>query len=87
MSGTYVDPASDVIVAASILCDRLEWNVLDDRFRDAFAALKNLHDADFAVIDATAAGPLIPVAETPCFPSQAGKQSRAPIRPNQELRV
>ncbi|HXS98326.1 MAG TPA: S9 family peptidase [Candidatus Limnocylindrales bacterium] len=64
VSGTYVDPASDKIVAASILRDRLHWKALDDGFADAFAALKRLHDAELAVLDTTADGNTLVVRYT-----------------------
>lgn len=56
VSGAYVDPATDDVVAACILRERLHWQVLDERFADTFAALQSAFDADFVVTGATADG-------------------------------
>lgn len=53
---TYIDPATNELVAVAVLRERLTWHVLDERFAATFAALSRLHDADFSVEDASADG-------------------------------
>jgi dipeptidyl aminopeptidase/acylaminoacyl peptidase len=60
----YVDPVLDEPVAVGVLRDRLTWTCLDDRFAETFAALQRLHDADFAIDDASADGNVLIVRYT-----------------------
>lgn len=64
VSGAYVDPSSNELVAACVLRERLEWKALDTRFESTFATLRALHDADFAVTGATADGNVLVVRYT-----------------------
>jgi dipeptidyl aminopeptidase/acylaminoacyl peptidase len=61
----YVDPASQALVAASVLRDRVEWNVLTPEFGPTFAALARVESGDFEIVDATADGEVLVVRYTP----------------------
>jgi len=56
VAGAYVDPATNVLVAAAISRERIEWRVLDADFAPAFAALAMLHPGDFTIEGASADG-------------------------------
>src|SRR6202163_3173871 len=56
VTSVYLDPATNAVVAASILRERVTWTTLEPAFEDAFAALGALHAGDFDIIDASADG-------------------------------
>ncbi len=61
---TYVDPATNALVAAAVLRERLEWSVLDPAYRTTFERLREHRDGDFTVADATADGNTLVVRYT-----------------------
>jgi dipeptidyl aminopeptidase/acylaminoacyl peptidase len=64
VSGVYVDCATNDLVAASILRERLEWKAIDSRFVETFAALAAVVDGDIAVTSSSADGNILVVRFT-----------------------
>jgi dipeptidyl aminopeptidase/acylaminoacyl peptidase len=60
----YIDPASNALVAASVLRDRVEWSVLAPEFAPTFAALARVERGDFEIVDASADGEVLVVRYT-----------------------
>ncbi len=56
VTSAYVDPATDRVVAAAILRERIEWITLVPDFEVDFAALRALHPGDLHIVDANADG-------------------------------
>jgi dipeptidyl aminopeptidase/acylaminoacyl peptidase len=56
VTSVYRDPATNAVVAASILRERLTWTALEPAFEDTFAALGAVHAGDFDILDASADG-------------------------------
>lgn len=56
VSETLIDPATNELVAAGVLRERLEWSVVDDSFASTFASLSHLRDGDIAIQDVSADG-------------------------------
>jgi dipeptidyl aminopeptidase/acylaminoacyl peptidase len=64
VTSVYIDPATNAVVAASILRERVTWTTLEPAFEDAFAALGALHPGDFDIIGASADGKTLVVRYT-----------------------
>ncbi|MGC1784389.1 MAG: S9 family peptidase [Acidobacteriaceae bacterium] len=64
VSGAYIDRATNELVAASILRERLEWKALDDRFEATFSRLRAIMDGDIAIPSASADGNVLVVRVT-----------------------
>ena len=56
VSQTLVDPASREVVAAAVLRERLHWCALAPELGGLLERLRDLHEGDFAIVDATADG-------------------------------
>lgn len=61
VSGAYVDVASEELVAASILRERLEWTVLDDRFSATFSGIAAAMEGDISIANSSADGNVLVV--------------------------
>lgn len=61
----YIDPASNALVAVSVLRDRVEWTVLAPEFAPIFAALARVENGDFEIVDASANGGVLVVRYVP----------------------
>jgi dipeptidyl aminopeptidase/acylaminoacyl peptidase len=59
VTSVYIDPATNAVVAASILRERLTWTTLEPGVEAAFAALATLHPGDFDIVDASADGKML----------------------------
>lgn len=68
VAGVYTDPSTDAVVAASVLRERLAWEVIDAEYEATFAALRALHDGDFTIDDGSADGNTMIV----CYRSDVG---------------
>ncbi len=56
VASAYVDPATNELIAAAVLRERLEWTTLAPDFEADFAVLRDLHPGDLRIVDADAAG-------------------------------
>ncbi|MBV9718365.1 MAG: S9 family peptidase [Candidatus Eremiobacteraeota bacterium] len=64
VSGAFVDPSTNELVAASILRDRLEWVALDDRFERTLLTLRSIFDGDMVIANGTLDGTTFAVRYT-----------------------
>jgi len=58
----YVDPATDRLIAAAVVRDRIDWVVLEPEFERDFAALHALHAGDLQITSASSDGKTLTVA-------------------------
>ena len=68
VTSVFVDRATDEIVAVGVLRERLSWHTLDAKFEATFAALHNIREGDFAIINASSDGNTLLV----CYRIDAG---------------
>lgn len=64
VSEAHVDPATKELVAAAVLRQRLEWIALSPSWSATLAMLRDMHDGDIAIADATADGNTLVVRYT-----------------------
>lgn len=57
----YLDPATQRVVAAAVLRERLQWQVLEEDFAIDFATLDQLHAGDVMIESASADGSILVV--------------------------